>query len=470
MSRYTMLEKEINKGIKIDEKSNQLINNWSPNNVRRLIIGSQHAIVQYHVTGVKYRHQIEVVSYGNMLNQDIEQLRNDPKKYVPLIKVLTAGRICSSIEEILFCSTSYPQDLLKLDMDVWSITPNNGGDVLTRLTNRFVRLHKISVVPCGVKDVASLLEVKAGTNPALAKLTIPNEKVLYSMHQDDWFKGTALRSHKYSMDRADGALAKHFATFKESVDSLDRQSKLDEIDFEKDKEILQREYSAINVLCARIMENVEKANAVFDGVNLFDKTVWAGCLYYKNMGKGIRQELFYPCSKPNRSDEELVKDNLVQKRLSTVKRIDTEKIVSYLKRMSLNTKNIEGFMGFIFESVLIEIPNTREKSDISTSLKSLRTLLVAILNMQMNISYTALVDYLSQSSVKYADHYAFNLDLTELVYTRPIVEYMNKTLTNRDVKACLNRAGIREVLVDGFEIAAKLMVTNKILTELSKIA
>ena len=84
MSRFDVIEKEINKGVKVDEKSNVVIQGWSPNNVRRLIVGVDFVVVQYFVKCGKYGKLVEVIPLAKDTKEDYDDLQNN--KYTPLLK------------------------------------------------------------------------------------------------------------------------------------------------------------------------------------------------------------------------------------------------------------------------------------------------------------------------------------------------------------------------------------------------
>ena len=66
-SRFETLRKEINRGLKVDEKSGVVIRDWSPNNVRRLIIGTDCAVVCYHVTGGKFSSLVKFLEFESFV-------------------------------------------------------------------------------------------------------------------------------------------------------------------------------------------------------------------------------------------------------------------------------------------------------------------------------------------------------------------------------------------------------------------
>lgn len=458
MGRFQLLEKEINKGISLDEKSNMMINGWSPNNVRRLIIGYDFAIVQYFVTGGKYNKLIEIVDFRRVAQKDIEQIQSEPQKYKSILLVLTAGRICSSVEEIVFCRHGYPEPLLKLDTDISKIVSSN-----TSLENRFVRLRHVSIIPMDVKAVAPLLQESKSSETLL--LDILKEKgvptiTIAEPHKDDWWKGVSLRPKYYSMDSE--TLPKYFEKVKERFELKLREEKLDEVNEKRDKEVLMKSLPAINSVLRMSFQTFDKANEVFEKAPFLSKAEWANVLQYKNMCKGIRKELM--------KNEQMI---------TAYRKIDFDKIIKVARQSDVPESDIENIIKFR-EIVFSDILNSEEeykresnKSGFLESIQILQKLAGNVFNNQVNIVYLAFVKYLTRNTTEYVEFF-YNklgevLSGSEIIYTRSIIEFCNKNIEDGWAKKAMDKINAVEVLVEEYSIPKKYKNTQLILSALRTV-
>ena len=213
MGRFSMLEKAINNSRKINEadlKGNiEPIHNWSPNNVRRLIIGFDFALIQLHLS-TNGQNKISQVQLHRGIVEDMQVIQETPEKYKPILKVLTSGRVCSCIEEIIFCIDGYPEDILRLDADINLITSKNmNGD---GVSSRFPRLIHVSQVNSKVELFASLIKQTEKSTETLYKI-INKAKIVKKIdifHEEDWWHSSSKRSLRYKYYTLDNKLADLF--------------------------------------------------------------------------------------------------------------------------------------------------------------------------------------------------------------------------------------------------------------------
>lgn len=456
MGRFQLIEREINKGIKIDEKSNEVITGWSPNNVRRLIIGFDFAVVRYFVKEGKYKELTKVLDLRRVAQKDIEQLQTDPRKYKSILQVLTDGRICSSVEEIIFCSQGYPEPLLQLDKDISKLTTGNAS-----LENRFVRLRHVSVVASDVETIAKLSEESKGSTELIKdKLTekgIPSVE-LVSQHEEDWWRGISLRPKFYVMDS--DKLSNYFEKVKEKFNEINRDAKLDKLNEKKHTDIINKFLPLTARVIEMIQETFENSSNLFNKTSILSKAEWSNVLQNKNMCRGIQREL-----------------NKNEVALKSYRSIDFDTILQVAQKIGTPQNLLQAistFRGIVFEEILVseeEYKRESNKLSLIESLQTLQKLAGTIFNLQVNIVFLSLTKYLTRNTPKYADFYysKFNGSLEDLQYTRPMIEYCNKYLEEGWAKKAMDAVNAQEVLVDQFGIQLKNKSTTQILKALTSI-
>lgn len=291
MSRFELLDNKIrcNKTSEQIKAIASISPKWSPNNVRRIIIGVEGVIIGYHVVASQswYSKLYESVSITNQILQEEYQLFKTNGKVKHILSALTSGRICSSVEEIIFCNNSYPQDLLQWEISTISQaigdTRLTGSDVMEKLRNRFIRLDNISIYACSLQEFYNkviLQDAKSKTRFSLLKDIADNEAVLPVAHRIDfnkygeWWRTTFNRSKDYAFDAEGGTLDKHFNKIREYYLEEERNAKLDAINakrnasnIEKDKNITDKYYSSFDKLCNQI-------NTLFSSMNKLRKNIW----------------------------------------------------------------------------------------------------------------------------------------------------------------------------------------------------
>lgn len=453
MGRLQVLEKEINKGILVDEKSNVLLNNWSPNNVRRLIIGYDFALVNYFVTGPKYNKLLQVVDFRRVAQKDDELYQTEPQKYKSILSVLTTGRICSSIEEIIFCTNGYPPHLLAIDSDISKLAGSN-----VNLENRFVRLRHVSLVNNGVQNTAVLVEkAKSAETLVLDVLKESGSQVntIANLHEDNWWKGVSLRPKYYSMD-AD-ILPKYFSKLKERLELQERESLLEEIDSQKDIEAVTKSLPAILAVIKFTFALLEKGEDVFKKSSIVSKAEWSNVLTYRNSCRGIRKELNY--------NEDTLKE---------YRKINFEKLLKTATLINTPEEDIKLILKFrvaLFTDILNneeEYKRESNRGSLNWSIQTLQKLTASIFNAECNIVYLSFAKYLTRNTPEYAEFFYSQLgvDLSSIIYTRSIMEYCNKNIENGWSKQAMDKIGVKEVLQEQLTLPLKNNISNKLLTAL----
>lgn len=454
MGRFQLLEREINKGISVDEKSNIVISNWSPNNVRRLIVGFEFAIVQYFRTGSKYPKLVEIVDLRRHSEIDLQQVMTEPQTYKSILTVLTNGRICSSVEEIIFCTTGYNEMLLKLDSDYTKLASNNAS-----LENRFVRLRHISHVPLSVREMAIIINSAKSSDDLLLDVLKQEgitSKALLEQHQSDWWRGSSLRPKYYTMDAE--VLYSYFEAVRKKKDTQIREDKLDEIEVKRSRELLRDSLSPTIHVLNYIYDIFDKANEVFERAPILSKAEWADVLQYQNMLRGIRREL-------------------IKKRPSIIneyRKIDFDKILSMLRNNEITENKIRHVLRLrdvVFNQMLNSEEYKREsnKVGLSESLQLIQKLTGVLFNAQFSIVFLSLVKYLTRNTPEHARFFFDMLkgELPSLNYSRSLMEYCNSNIEPNWAKSAMDKIGATELLAEQYTLVMKNNDIQKILSSLA---
>lgn len=290
--RYEVLAKEINKGVKVDEKGGQKILGWSPNNVKRLIVGPDGAMVQYHCAPAhsKYNRKIEIIRFNEeWLREDEENARQG--KYKSILRVLTEGRVCSCIEEILILGES-ASIVSKIDMDISSIM---GGKGVGALENRFPRLDSIMVANIGFNSFMQYMgdDIRRMSSPEcrydlmqdVIKGKIENRKI-YKKQGSPWWKGSYLRANIYNIDSENGPIYNVFEDVRNYYEKREREKKLYDT-YEKDiRKVLEGDNLRIAV--EQLYDAHIRINEIMSKASMEDKVSWLYQLDDTHIEKAIK--------------------------------------------------------------------------------------------------------------------------------------------------------------------------------------
>lgn len=254
----------------MDKKSNVVFNDWTPHNVRRLIIGMDKAIIQYHVTGAKYPNLVQVVDYSAACQEDLITLRNNPTQLKSLVGVLVDKRICSAVEEIAFCIANYDRGLFAVDYDMSKLVPSNGN-----IENRFPRLAKVFLINASVDAIEQY--VRNAKNPMTLLLTELNHSgVPCQVKQDcnkQWYYGNTKfwNSTIYIMDSEEGALYKRLASVADEFRNNEKAMKLKETVDNRDAQIVANVSNYLKITSDYITDIETKERDVLSKLSYVDK-------------------------------------------------------------------------------------------------------------------------------------------------------------------------------------------------------
>lgn len=450
MKRFLALEKEINKNTFVRERDGEQIAGWSPNNVRKLIISANWAVVEYFLTGGKYPRSFVQVDLRSALNSDLELLRTDQTKYIPILNVLTSGRILSSVEEIIFSTEGYPSALLNIDTNHSKLQVGN-----VNLENRFVRLRHITLANTGIETLSKLAVDAKKTNSLILDILLEesvSHQILIEPHKDDWWKGQALRPKYYLMDKT--SLAKYFDDVKAKKQVEEKENKLRELDLGKQKELVAENERQFGAILTQIYDLFEKAHGVFSRASVPSKAEWASFLEYKNICRGIRLEL-------QKSEERVI----------SYRKINFDKLIEVFRTCQADEDTVRSIMRFrdtVFKDILQneeEYKRESNKSNLTESIQTLKNLIAKVLELLTNMVFSAFVHFLTRNSESYILFYfeQTNISSTQIEYTRPMVEFVNTYGKHGQAKISMDKIGAREVLVDQFPVTSRLSTVKAVL-------
>ena len=465
MYRLNTLVAEINRGVKVDEKSGQKILDWSPNNVRRLVIGWDYFIIQYHMTGGKFKKLLELKNLQSAAVKDAELIvTHQSEKIKPIINALVDGRICSNIEEIVFDISSYDGFAFTLDSNLTKLKGKGNID------SRFPRLQGVYRVDSNFRQMGELIQQCKEPNTSLIEqvknkgLDVTPVYISSNLENGSWKKGGEVRPQFYMFDEALGG---HFTKLRKLEAENGKQDKLKEIDKERNLKHFKKNVFPSLLLIANIKQNLQHSQEIFDKAPLISKSEWAKYLQQDNMLKGMSKEFK---ARYSNGDDSLI---------NQLRRVDTRALEEFFLEVDNNSIEVGLFRysEFIFFEKILNSDDAQYKRD-SNKLsfeKSSQVLLkavVALFNIQVNLVYFAFAEYLSRNSPKYAmDFYnKLAIPLDGFMYTRSQIEFYNRTAVSPKegyAKKSFDIVGGREVLVEQFTTKIKIESVKAIIKSLS---
>lgn len=225
---YDMVSRKVNVGAEnfLGETGNNTIRNWSPNNIRRLIVSAEGFIVQYF-TIAKNPRLVEPVMF-----RDIEKVREcfSSPNYKPMVQTLIGSRICSSVEEIVYLTkpNQWGMSLPASELDIRSLLSSHKSsttDAVKGVGERFVRLSGLTILNMGLQEFYKTFSsslVKSDFQLSGLDAMKGNTTKVHS----DWWNHTYLRPNFYSLDADGGKLSNYFSRLKEEFTLKEREQKL----------------------------------------------------------------------------------------------------------------------------------------------------------------------------------------------------------------------------------------------------
>lgn len=214
---YKQLKVRKDKGI-----TEGIISKFSPNNVRRVVLGLDGVYVQFYVSPVNFKakEQFVPITFTEQLGTELSA----ESKSTPITKVLRGdsrslfgSRVFSSIEEIIVLSSSpevqgYLLDNHGLD---WFLDPSRKQTV----ESSFKRLRAVGLVEDSVTCKEFVERHRAQINDPYGLILRETElNYVGALFNDDlYYTHTALRPQYYEMDEEGGALWTYFQEVKKGT-------------------------------------------------------------------------------------------------------------------------------------------------------------------------------------------------------------------------------------------------------------
>ena len=211
---YKQLKERKDKGI-----TEGIISKFSPNNVRRVVLGLDGIYVQFYVSPVNFKakEQFVPITFTEQLGTELSA----ESKSTPITKVLRGdsrslfgSRVFSSVEEIIVLSSSpevqgYLLDNHGLD---WFLDPSRKQTV----ESSFKRLRAVGLVEDSVTCKEFIENHREQINDPYGLILRDTElNYVGALFNDDlYYTHTALRPQYYEMDEEGGALWNYFQEVK----------------------------------------------------------------------------------------------------------------------------------------------------------------------------------------------------------------------------------------------------------------
>lgn len=224
---YKQLKERKDKGI-----TEGIIYKFSPNNVRRVVLGLDGIYVQFYVSPVNFKakEQFVPITFTEQLGTELSA----KSKSTPITKVLRGdsrslfgSRVFSSVEEIIVLSSSpevqgYLLDNHGLD---WFLDPSRKQTV----ESSFKRLRAVGLVEDSVTCKEFIESHREQINDPYGLILRDTElNFVGAVFNDDlYYTHTALRPQYYEMDEEGGALWNYFQEVKKGSPSRTKVSPTD---------------------------------------------------------------------------------------------------------------------------------------------------------------------------------------------------------------------------------------------------
>lgn len=228
-SIYNQVLKLFDYAGKIDNKSKSY-GNYSPNNIKRVIISPDQVIVEYHIKSLVPQtggRNFRYVAY-NYIQLQAEQMS---RGYKPLISI-ALKRVCSSIEEIIFLSQSYRYPDSSITQSFISIETN------FRDINSFVRLHYITILNMSLSQFMRVYPTYLTTYFITDNSDIQGVIVSKKVVVDKWYQSWGSSKSKSTYPVEMTHLSSYFQKIKDKKEQeeLSKKPSEDNKDSDKDKD------------------------------------------------------------------------------------------------------------------------------------------------------------------------------------------------------------------------------------------
>lgn len=229
---------------------NTCIQDWSPHNLRRLIISPRgFAVGYYRSPNTRYVVGLEKYNFcalssnlscDSACDSDIASIQSGDN-IRSILEVLVDFKQFSMIEEIVFCGyTDSSRWLLQNDCNLAVLTKQSkvGGNFEEKLRNKYPRLSRIYYVDVNFEKIANFMLGSRGIKP-LGRLLYDSLvsqgvtcRLLFNRGSDDWKRGRYTTPQIYKVDEL---LNLDITKYIEKLDELEKQRKEREIHEEAER-------------------------------------------------------------------------------------------------------------------------------------------------------------------------------------------------------------------------------------------
>lgn len=245
---------------------------FSPNNIRRLILSGDGARIDFHVSVDGRLSKTKVFSDADKMKLANCLMMED---YKPMIWAL-ADRVCSSIEEVIICTQNSAGIDLSRELNFEGLLRNrvnNVNDVKQAISSRYKRLAYFTIINCDISTLIKNQEVASCNNPLslISETSFVKSISSITKFKDDWFNYYGYAS-VYSLDNKGSRLNEHFRKIKIDIEESKKKSDIDAIKAERLKGLEQKFEKAFS--------NYRGIYSCINKLNIIIKT--EGTCYYAN--------------------------------------------------------------------------------------------------------------------------------------------------------------------------------------------
>lgn len=444
MGRLERLQKEITKNLNNGREVNDVIDGWSPNNLRRLLISPKVIIVEYHVTDSnKTKRLREIIDVEQDFKIELNKAMQDVNSYKSILsclvntKVGKSTRVFSSIEEVIFFG-NYPEQLARLDRNLNLLVDKNKlaqGEPLNELLKaRFIRLSNISII--NSLDESAILELadkckKFGSSiTMLAKSSQVEGVKSYVINPHDWWRGTYLRPKDYSMDEDDSRLSNYF---RENIAKLEEVKKKQEMDRKYEElvnkkqeeakasleEDVRASYKTLNVLCRKINDLIAMCEDIYDYTSKIDKVQWGFIL-----SRGYIVEV---------TQKEIKRRKIIQSKLEMC---NFSLLRGLLTEYDLDSTDIAKVSLFLTRDVKAIPSKANDYKEFNR--EAFERVIKWLYTNLTNNCYMAFVKFVTKSGDRdtYMTYYVDKLGVKSIIYSQDVLAFCNNNLKQNYAKKC----------------------------------
>lgn len=209
--------------------------NYSPNNIRRIVISPNGVFVVYHKSNPSTGGK--TYNYVEFQDKDLYFEEQQPK-YKPILDMLANPLVCASLEEIVVLRQSLSGHVhqnflneIQLEVMVKSFR-GDGSDLKEKITRRFARLRYYSVLDANFKAFLTIFKTAVQTKeisryPFFSEIpTFKSRCQTTVLAGDDYWKYNGCLAHRYAYD---AVLKAHFDAIRKSHEDKLKADKVDEL-------------------------------------------------------------------------------------------------------------------------------------------------------------------------------------------------------------------------------------------------